>query len=341
MKNTLKLELLCPYCDKTFTKKKILDIHIQRFHDKTLKKCPYCDKTFMKEKILEIHILRFHDKIQKKCPRCDKTFMKDQILDIHISRNHDNGTKKFCQYCDKTFMKDSILKIHVTRDHKELRKKCPSCDKTFMKEKILEIHILRFHDKIQKSAEKSFVINSRGYIVHKELKDEYKCANCENTFQKSRELKLHYLNVHFYHYCDICHKSFTLDSSLRKHLREIHKIVKKSKCGNCGQSFDRLKELKKHAKLCEDLINSEQELSRPANSESNSKLNLFKKSFGVVKCPMCDINFSGTMDTLKMHLKFVHKKSEPKLEPAVEMESLIPILESEKEPITFVSVSEL
>ena len=257
MKNTLKLELLCPYCDKTFTKKKILDIHIQRFHDKTLKKCPYCDKTFMKEKILEIHILRFHDKIQKS------------------------------------------------------------------------------------AVEKSFVINSRGYIVHKELKDEYKCANCENTFQKSRELKLHYLNVHFYHYCDICHKSFTLDSSLRKHLREIHKIVKKSKCGNCGQSFDRLKELKKHAKLCEDLINSEQELSRPANSESNSKLNLFKKSFGVVKCPMCDINFSGTMDTLKMHLKFVHKKSEPKLEPAVEMESLIPILESEKEPITFVSVSEL
>ena len=46
---------------------------------------------------------------------------------------------------------------------------------------------------------------------------------------------------------------------------------------------------------------------------------------------MCDISFSGTIDTLKMHLKIVHKKSEPKLEP---------IEKSEKEPITFVSVSE-
>ena len=31
----------------------------------------------------------------------------------------------------------------------------------------------------------------------------------------------------------------------------------------------------------------------------------------MVKCPMCDICFSGTIQTLKMHLKFVHKnKSE-------------------------------
>ena len=31
----------------------------------------------------------------------------------------------------------------------------------------------------------------------------------------------------------------------------------------------------------------------------------------MVKCPMCDISFSGTNKTLKMHLKFVHKnKSE-------------------------------
>ena len=319
MKNTFKLELPCLYCDKTFTKIKILDIHTQRFHDKLLKKCPHCDKTFMKAKILEIHIQRFHDKIEIKCPYCDTTFIKEQILDIHISKNHDNRSKKICPYCGKPFMKDIILKFHMKREHKEKRKKCPNCEKTFIKEKILEIHILRYHSKIQKSAEPSFIVNSRGYIVHKELKDEYKCANCENTFEKSHELKLHYLKVHLYHYCDICHKSFAYEFLLRKHLQEVHKIVKKSKCKNCGQSFDRSKYLKKHAKFCD------------------FKQNSMKNPLEVVKCPMCDINFSGTKDTLKMHLKFVHKKYEPNLEL---VEELLPITESEKESITFVSVSE-
>ena len=57
----------------------------------------------------------------------------------------------------------------------------------------------------------------------------------------------------------------------------------------------------------------------------------------MVKCPMCDISFSGTNKTLKMHLKFVHKKYEPNLEP---VEESLPITESEKESITFVSVLE-
>ena len=40
--------------------------------------------------------------------------------------------------------------------------------------------------------------------------------------------------------------------------------------------------------------------------ESNFKKNKFHEK--MVKCPMCDICFSGTIQTLKMHLKFVHNK---------------------------------
>ena len=44
------------------------------------------------------------------------------------------------------------------------------------------------------------------------------------------------------------------------------------------------------------------------NSETNSDSESKNKSLGMVQCPICDITFTGTSTTVKMHLKNVHKK---------------------------------
>ena len=79
----------------------------------------------------------------------------------------------------------------------------------------------------------------------------YKCSQCNKSFSKSQNLRLH-LKVHSGlkpYSCSICSGSFTALSSLKHHVRANHTENKPYSCLECDKSFAVPKFLKQHMKV--------------------------------------------------------------------------------------------
>ena len=85
--------------------------------------------------------------------------------------------------------------------------KCESCDKTFFSQKELRRHV---------------------NVTHLNLRT--KCDICNQEFIDKRYVAKHILVIHGGkkpYSCDICKKNFNSATSVRRHKRNVHKIIPK------------------------------------------------------------------------------------------------------------------
>ena len=81
--------------------------------------------------------------------------------------------------------------------------------------------------------------------------------------------------------CNICYKSFSADSLLKKHMTEVHNIQGPYVCHTCNKSYWTLIGLSRHDKQ------------------------IHKGK--VLNCPVCDVSIAGAQNwSLKRHLKAKH-----------------------------------
>ena len=103
--------------------------------------CKNCEKSFSSKQYLDIHLKTVHDKIKDsiKCDLCEKTFGHQYFLKIHVKESHENGYT--CESCHKIFVKKVNLKTHVKTVHEKLKQfECDSCEKRFGKKGHLKSH---------------------------------------------------------------------------------------------------------------------------------------------------------------------------------------------------------
>merc|ERR1712213_170804 len=105
----------CASCDKTFTKKGNLMLHLQTVHEKLRHFCDKCDKSYSTERSLKEHKQKEHtqsdispnkaEKIEKySCKPCKETFVLKESLEKHNNYFHNsNSLKMTCGYCKKEF----------------------------------------------------------------------------------------------------------------------------------------------------------------------------------------------------------------------------------------------
>lgn len=84
--------------------------------------------------------------------------------------------------------------------------------------------------------------------MHREILSHV-CKECGKRFAFVQDLNNHLINhTGEKRYCDLCDKSFSYSSSLKKHKRSIHQRLRAFACQLCGKRFFSAFELKRHSR---------------------------------------------------------------------------------------------
>ena len=259
-------------------------------------------------------------KKRKKCPKDSLTqcyFCGLTSTDKEEIRNHVESVHRYkwsprmcgqirqyqCSECKVVFKGEEIFKIHIcgyTNPGKDYyngktKETCPKCDKTFVGHMNLLNHYSQVHAKIQ-----NFqcdicdfqAVNTKTLAMHKKLQHqpEATCELCHKTFKSQVTLKKHHREIHLNKKrkdnnvatCDLCGFKDSYDK-LRHHLKNQHPGHKPFQCSTCQVSFPLKYDLRKHEKFkC---------MSHP--------------NYQPPMCDICGKTFANKM-SYNNHMNFVH-----------------------------------
>lgn len=173
--------------------------------------------------------LRTHTGEKKwKCEECPKAYARSSDLKVHFRAAHTNIRPYICSVCGKGFSIQRILREHM-RTHGGNKFKCDKCPKSFA----LKSH-LRMHEQQHTGDTK------------------YKCLECNLSFTKAIEQKLHMTGMHNIvrrpFKCPQCPNRYANKDNLDVHLDSHKTPDKKYVCLLCDLRFQKLLDFTKHFK---------------------------------------------------------------------------------------------
>lgn len=237
----------CPYCDKRYTCKKGVDLHISMHHrdanDPNPSQCEYCDKVYPTKQALRNH-MRIHTS-GSTCEICGKVFLERNKLKRHIQTFHEKLKKYECHFCKKKLASMSAVQNHINTYHSSQVFKCSYCPKTFSSKMT---H--RYHEKKH--------VENKNYVATKDWREYYTVLDGqEDKLYKSKKCKIcgivttniapHLTKAHFptEYRCEICDKTFKTKPTFTAHM-DVHVHGKVYKCPICGREFNEKRNLISH-----------------------------------------------------------------------------------------------
>ncbi len=189
--------------------------------------CKYCDFEGKGKRTLINHILKEHPKTKEataqklhKCHKCDYTTPYTYNLTLHMTNNHSDEKPFKCNIvgCSKAYGNRAGLghhqryfhKIGIDNSKEELQ--CEFCDRRFAIKCFLDRHKKSVHENIRK----------------------YKCDKCVFSTDCKKLLEEHIQAIHSEVKpaikCELCHKTFTFNSNLKRHKKSVHGDRQRYKC---------------------------------------------------------------------------------------------------------------
>ena len=227
-------------------------------HHLKLLNCPLCTRKYWKENKLKEHMKMQHTerKVKKeetdrryeisRCPECKEQLHTKVEMYVHRLTHLIPEFKKVkCPFCDHNQYSFDGLKEHVKTAHK-LKEKwfCPICPeaRTFTHRNSLLVHISTYH-----------------FDPAREAPSTFPCSKCNKVFSSKALLGKH-INNH--------HLGPTISAQ----------DYKMFKCDICGESYDKLFDLKKHMKATHMNNHVHGNNEDATNTDFKEKLKIFNKN---------------------------------------------------------------
>ena len=231
------------------------------------------------------------------CNNCDNTFLTVRSLKAHKKKEHMSESFK-CDICNKVIISAKKMSVHMKKDHYVDRFFCPvpACEASFASKKAVKQHTKKEHTNM---CEK---INSRKMTK----KDKSKERSEPEQDQRKERYK-----------CDSCPESFKRGSSMRVHMKVVHK-VDRFYCKYVGCESEvifktqeavilHMRKMHPHSKKEATLVTGEEQSSQGLDS-------------GKHKCEICLKTFK-TANYLKDHKTKYHNKNQEDKVSQVESKS--------------------
>ncbi|XP_035451021.1 zinc finger protein 25-like [Spodoptera frugiperda] len=121
----------CDYCNKKYTQKVSLRVHIQYEHGNYKSHiCEWCGKKFWAQSRLKAHIVKHTREKNFPCSICGGKFVSKESLLYH-TRTHTGEKPYKCPHCDIRFLSASRRSDHIKRHHLGATLECDICHTKF------------------------------------------------------------------------------------------------------------------------------------------------------------------------------------------------------------------
>lgn len=223
-KGTHKQRAACEECNKTFSHRAGLMNHRLAVHKRNKGyPCTLCDKKFRWKGSLSKHMrkhIKKDDSLSDRpvCEPCGITFASICSLQRHLKNSLKHVTedelKYICDDCNRKFSDKTKLRDHIEEKHLHRTYQCPICLKPSKNRVCLDQHVRNVH---------------RGRPKNKI------CHHCGKAFPTQMQLDSH-IRTHTGEkpfICEYCPTTFSQQSNLYKHNRQVHMTVKTKRYSVC------------------------------------------------------------------------------------------------------------
>ncbi|KAL9692338.1 hypothetical protein quinque_015767 [Culex quinquefasciatus] len=232
------VELKCPECDKTYTDRGKLRVHLNKHNNIRAGRfqCKHCGRkhgTHAELKKHEFSAFSTHKTRHKAfetgrfaCQQCEKRFGDNRSLNLH--------KKKGCEEESTENSDGKSWHIYAHRVVSAGKYKCETCEKCFKGKYALTRHEQNAHQKKIKTEAKQLVIDARKSeaekvrkVVEKDENGFFKCPDCDKRFKYRLKYIIHArqhiaLKEGFYK-CKICESAFKSSGERKQHERTHEK----------------------------------------------------------------------------------------------------------------------
>lgn len=247
----------CQVCDLTFSTQFLLEEHSHVHTGVRPYCCSECGKQFCHLENYRAH-LRSH--ATYACIICLARFGSSELLQAHLDTNHFEEEFYQCDFCKRIFVNMDECEKHVQSHQQEVKRyPCPQCDRSFNHQGSLRRH-LKWHKKSalictdcgQAFSKKNVLL--RHSFVHLGLLP-YTCVHCKSHFRLASLYRKHQCKPENIQ-CVACLVVFKSKDDFENHKKNTgcwgHQMATSVKtndirCMECGEIFESLEELKKHA----------------------------------------------------------------------------------------------
>jgi uncharacterized C2H2 Zn-finger protein len=184
------------------------------------------------------------------CTKCIQVFESAADLEAHQSTSHERHFQ--CAYCSAIYYQRRYIELHI-RKHLEI-------DAALINEKpVVKKPVVKPRKKNRPARKKSSAIEKCEKIEVIDPKNPdskivvFQCPSCPKTFRSKMSSNRHYSQSHEMmknrFQCLVCLNNYPSASNLKRHLRNVHTLVRTFACTQCPSSYKTKENLSTHAKI--------------------------------------------------------------------------------------------